>query len=69
MMLLLTLIKNINNLIVEIGCFGFQIFLKDLLNDIETKNSARFKEHLQMLHEKINELIYSNWSSPRKTIE
>lgn len=37
------LLKNINNLIVELGMLGLQMFLIDLRRDLVEKQSEKFK--------------------------
>jgi hypothetical protein len=41
--LIIMLLKNINNLIVELGMFGLQMFLIDLRRDLLEKQAEKFK--------------------------
>ena len=42
-LLIIMLLKNINNLIVELGMLGLQMFLIDLRRDLVEKQSEKFK--------------------------
>ena len=42
-LLIIMLLKNINNLIVELGMLGLQMFLYDLRRDLIEKQADKFK--------------------------
>jgi hypothetical protein len=51
------LLKNINNLIVELGMLGLQMFLIDLRRDLLEKQSDKFRQKGKKIIEIFNSFI------------
>ena len=56
-LLIIMLLKNINNLIVELGMLGLQMFLIDLRRDLLEKQSEKFKTKGKEIVEIFNTFI------------
>lgn len=51
------LLKNINNLIVELGMLGLQMFMIDLRKDLLERQSDKFKDKGAQIIQIFNEFI------------
>jgi hypothetical protein len=56
-LLIIMLLKNVNNLIVELGMLGLSMFLYDLRRDLLEKQSEKFRGKSKLIHEIFNEFI------------
>ncbi len=56
-LLIIMLLKNINNLIVELGMLGLQMFLIDLRRDLLEKQSDKFRQKGKKIIEIFNSFI------------
>jgi len=66
-LLIIMLLKNINNLIVELGMLGLQMFLIDLRRDLLEKQSEKFRNKgskiIEIFNAFIDELVVKEVSS------
>ena len=56
-LLIIMLLKNINNLIVELGMFGLQMFLIDLRRDLLEKQQEKFRSKAPKIIAIFNDFI------------
>lgn len=56
-LLIIMILKNINNLIVELGMLGLQMFLYDLRRDLIEKQSDKFKGKSKKILDIFNQFI------------